>query len=145
MIEASTVRVLIVDDYANWGQFMTRLLRVRPGWHVVGTASDGRLAVDMVKELQPEVVLMEVRLPALSGIEAAQQILQIAPRTKIVFVSDYQDADVVKAVLTAGGAGYVFKFVVHKKLLPGMEAVLSGKWYVSSGVKGINLTEIADA
>jgi len=90
--------------------------------------------VQKAGELEPDLILMDIRLPGLSGIEAALQIQKLAPQSAILFLSQDSDPDVVHAALSAGGRGYILKSKVARDLVAGMEAVLGGKCFVSSGL-----------
>lgn len=125
-------RILLVEDVADWRQSVRLLLKRRPGLHVVGEVTDGSKAAQETKELKADLVLLDIGLPNLNGIEAARQIRQISPGTKILFVSQSNDADVVQAALSSGGRGYVLKADAGNELLPAIEAVLCGNRFVSS-------------
>lgn len=133
-----SVRVLIVDDFDPWQGFVIQLLRQQPNVRIVGFACDGLEAVQKAEEFQPDLILLDVGLPKLNGIEAARQIRKRVPRAKIIFLSSDADPDVVRAAICAGGRGYVLKSDAETALLHGMEAVLLGKLFVSSSLKGID-------
>jgi DNA-binding NarL/FixJ family response regulator len=125
------VRVLIVDDFEPWQRFVVEHLGQLPHTRITGFASDGLEAIQKTQELQPDLVLLDVGLPKLNGIEAARQIRRLVPRAKIIFVSSDSDPDVVRAAFRAGGLGYVLKADAGGSLLVGMETVLLGKQFVS--------------
>jgi DNA-binding NarL/FixJ family response regulator len=127
----SLVRILIVDDFEPWRHFVTAILQKLPGIRVIGIASDGSEAVQKAEELQPDLILVDLCLPKLSGIEAARRIRIVAPRSQMLFLSDTRDPDVVRATFDAGGCGYVLKSDAASGLLEGIEAVLLGKHFVS--------------
>jgi two-component system response regulator NreC len=91
----------------------------------------------MAEELRPDVILMDIVLPWLNGIEAARQIRRIAPDSKIVFMSSLSDPELVRAALRAGGRGYVLKADAHGSLMHGLGAVLAGRCFVSSSLEDI--------
>jgi DNA-binding NarL/FixJ family response regulator len=130
------IRVLVVDDFENWRRQVHSLLQARPAWQVIAEASDGSEAVQKAEDLKPDLILLDIGLPKLSGIEAARRIRQVSPNTKIVFLSLNNDLEVVRAALGTGALGYVHKMDARSELLPAVEAVLGGKQFFSSSVKG---------
>ncbi len=133
-LEVSLVRVLVVDDFDLWRGFVVSRLRERPDLQVVGIASDGLQAVQKAEELQPDLILLDMMLPKLNGIEAAQHIRIVAPLSKIIFVSSESDIDSVRTGFQAGGSGYISKIEAAECLLAGVEAVLRGERFVSPGL-----------
>jgi DNA-binding NarL/FixJ family response regulator len=129
--KASMVRVLVVEDFAEFRQFVCAVLVKRPDLHVVGEASDGFEAVQKAVELKPDLVLMDIGLPSLNGIEAARRIRDLVPEAKILFLTQESSDDVVEAALNLGAHGYVFKINAGIDLLPATEAVISGRQFVS--------------
>ncbi len=97
------VRILIVEDVEDWRRSVCSLLRREPGLRVVAEITDGSKAARETIELKPDLILLDIALPNLNGIEAATRICQISPGTKILFVSQNNDADVVQAALSSGG------------------------------------------
>ncbi len=134
VLQMSLVSILIVDDFEPWRHFVVNSLQKVAGVRVVGVAFDGMDAVHKAKELQPDLILLDLCLPGLSGLEVAEQIAEIAPGCKILFVSDTADADVVQGSFRAGGSGYVLKSDAARDLVAGIDAVLLGKRFVSRGL-----------
>src|SRR6266436_384489 len=132
-----TVRVLIVDDFAPWRSFVIEHLEKQPHVRVLGDASNGMEGIQKAEELQPDLILLDISLPKLNGIEMAKKIRQLVPKARILFLSSNADPDVIRAAFSAGGAGYVLKVDVAAALLPGIEAVLLGRQFVSSSLTGI--------
>jgi DNA-binding NarL/FixJ family response regulator len=124
------IRVLVVDDFVPWRNYLVAKLGENPALQVVGCASDGSEAVLKAAELHPDLILMDVNLPELSGIEAAARIRVLSPESKILFVSQNPDFDVALAALDAGGLGYVVKSDAESELLTAVEAMMSGKRFV---------------
>lgn len=132
----TTARILVVDDFEPWRQSICSMLSAYQQLCIVAEAADGLEAVRKAEELQPDLVLLDIRLPALNGIEAAKRIRQVAPSTKIVFVTQHSDVDTVRVALNTGAQGYVWKADAGRDLLPAIEAVLRGEQFVSSRLKG---------
>ena len=125
------VRVLLADDYEPWRRCVSLLLRRHPDWIVIGEVSDGIEAVQKVQELNPDLVLLDLSLPRLNGVETANRIRQTAPDAKIVFVTAYCDSDAIQTVSRNEAEGYVLKWEITRQLLPAVEAVLRGGQFVS--------------
>jgi len=130
----SPIRVLVVEDFAPFRQFIGSALAKRCDLQIVGEAADGEEAVQKAKELQPDLILLDIGLPTLNGIEAAQRIRQVALESKIIFVTQESSADVVQKALNSGAQGYVVKTKAATELLAAAEAVLNGKQFLSSGL-----------
>lgn len=130
----SPIRVLVVEDFAPFRQFIGSALARRCDLQIVGEAADGEEAVQKAKELQPDLILLDIGLPTLNGIEAAQRIRQVALESKIIFVTQESSADVVQKALNSGAQGYVVKTKAATELLAAAEAVLEGKRFLSSGL-----------
>lgn len=137
----STVRVLVVDDYEPWRSFICSTLQTQPGLRVIGEASDGLEAVQKAKELQPELILLDIGLPKLNGIEAAQRIRKLSPYSKILFVSLQASADIVSMALAMGARGYVFKTDARSELLTAVNSVLRGDLFVGSRFAGHDFSD----
>jgi DNA-binding NarL/FixJ family response regulator len=137
------IRVLVVDDYEDWRRRTRLLLQARRELQIVGEGSDGVEAIRKAEELGPDLILLDVGLPTLNGIEAARQIRQLSPNSKIIFVSQDNSQDVVKVALDAGALGFVYKARAGMELLPAIDAVLQGKQFVTSMLKGYRVTETA--
>ena len=130
----SSRSVLVVEDYEPFRRFICSTLGKIPELQIVGEASDGLQAVQKAEELQPDLILLDIGLPTLNGIEAACRISRLVPAAKVLFVSQNNDAEVVTAALSNGAKGYVRKENAKKDLLPAIEAVLCGDRFVSRGL-----------
>ena len=112
-----------------------------PELQVICQASDGLEAVQRAEELQPDLILFDIGLPTLNGIEAARQIRRFSPESKIIFLTLESSTDVVQEGLNLGARGYVLKTRAALDLVAAVEAVLDGRRFVSAGLSGHNFTE----
>ncbi len=141
LMSPSTTRALVVDDYEPFRRFVCSILDVNPELQVIGEASDGLEAVGKAKVLQPDLIVLDIGLPTLNGIEAAWRIRRLSPNSKIIFVSQESSADVVQEAFHLGAQGYVAKAHAGTELLAAVETVRQGGRFVSRGLSG----EISDA
>src|SRR6185295_9257844 len=118
-----SVRVLIVEDFAPFQQFIASTLKKRPDLQVIAVVSDGSEAVQKSEELQPDLIVLDIGLPTLDGIEAARRIRKLSPESKVLFLSQESSADIVEEALRLGAWGYVIKTHAGSELLASMEAV----------------------
>ena len=128
----SPVRILIADDYADWRDQIRLLLQARPEWQIISEVGDGLDAVAEAQQMKPDLILLDIGLPKMNGIEAARRIRRLSPDSEIVFISLHNSPDVVQAALNTGAQGYVDKRNVGSELLPAIEDVLRGGKFVSS-------------
>jgi DNA-binding NarL/FixJ family response regulator len=135
----SLIRILAADDFEGWRHQVRLLLQARPQWQIIAEVSDGSAAVQKAANLKPDLIVLDIGLPKLNGIEAARQIRHLSPSSKIIFLSQNSDLDVVRAALSTGALGFVRK-IDGQELLPAMDAVLGGKEFVSSSIKGFTDT-----
>jgi DNA-binding NarL/FixJ family response regulator len=132
-MEKIAFRILVVDDHEPFRQFVLSKLHQRPEWQVVGEASDGLEALHKATELQPDLILCDIGLPTLNGIEAVRRIRKVARESKILFLSQESSAEVVQGALSFGALGYVVKSFAGAELLVAVQTVLQGKQFVSAG------------
>jgi DNA-binding NarL/FixJ family response regulator len=130
----SRIGVLVVDDFQPWRDFVCSQLKTVPALEVIAQVSNGLEAVQKAKELQPDLILLDIGLPTLNGIEAARQIRKCAPASWILFVSDNRTREIADAALDTGAMGYITKSDAAKELLLAVNAVLLGKRYISSSL-----------
>lgn len=130
----SSVRVLVVDDFEPFRRFVCSTLAQSPGLQVVGEGSDGLEAVQKTEELKPDLVILDIGLPRLNGIEAARQIHRLTPESRIIFLSQESSPDVVQVALNLGAWGYVVKTRAGSDLLAAVDTILGGKRFVSDGL-----------
>jgi DNA-binding NarL/FixJ family response regulator len=134
-VHNSPVRVLLVDDYEPWRVHTRSTLQTMLDLQVVGEAVDGLEAIQIAQELGPDLVLLDLGLPSLNGIEVAYRLCKSVPDTKVLFLTQEEDAEVAREALTNGAKGYVLKSDAGTELLPAIEAVLRGEAFVSSQVR----------
>jgi DNA-binding NarL/FixJ family response regulator len=135
-----TIRILLVDDFEPWRCLVCLMAQKERGLRIIREASDGLAAVDNANELKPDLILLDIGLPRLNGIAAAQKIRTLAPKSKILFLSQESSADVVREAL-AIGTGFVVKEDACKELLPAIRAVILGEQFLSSSLKDLTFTE----
>jgi DNA-binding NarL/FixJ family response regulator len=126
-----SIRVLVVEDFEPFRRFVCSKMGERSELQVVGEASDGLEAVCKAEELQPDLILLDIGLPSLSGMEAARRIRKLAPETKILFLSQESSSDLIEEALNLGAIGYIIKAHAGEELLAGVEAVREGRQFVN--------------
>jgi DNA-binding NarL/FixJ family response regulator len=119
-----------------WRRFQRLTLQIHPTCEVICEVSDGLEAVQRAQELQPDLIVLDIGLPKLNGIEAARQIRNLSPKSKILFVSQESAADMVQAALDTGAVGYVVKADAGPELIAARDAVLRGQTYMSKSLAG---------
>jgi DNA-binding NarL/FixJ family response regulator len=120
----SSVRILVVEDFAEFRKLISLTLTQRADLQVIGEASDGLEAVQKSVELKPDLILMDIGLPSLNGLEAARRILELVPESKIVFLSQESSAEVMQAAQKIGACGYVVKIKATSELMPAIDAAI---------------------
>ena len=129
--------VLVAEDFEDYRRFIAASLDKQRSVRIVGEATDGMQAVQKALELKPDIILMDIGMPNLNGIEAARQILASLPESKILFLSQELSKDIALHALGIGARGYVVKSQAAKELVPAIETVLKGERFVSR-VLGLN-------
>ncbi len=130
----TSLRILIVDDHAVVRRGVRSLLESRPGWEISGEATTGREAVDMARRLQPDVVVMDLSLPELNGLDATRQILKDSPRGEILVLTMHHSEELARDVLQAGARGYVLKSDADQSLIAAIESLRQHKPFLTSRV-----------
>ena len=129
-----SIRVLIADDHPLFRDGMRGLLGSLPEMEVVGEASSGEQAIELAGELQPDVILMDIKMPGINGIEATREILHISPRISVLVVTMFEDEVSVFAAMRAGARGYLLKDSSGQEVGPAIRAVASGEAIFGAGV-----------
>jgi len=137
-LESSLVSVLVVDDFIPFRSCICSTLATRPNLRIICEVGDGQEAVQKGKELQPDLILLDIGLPTLDGMSAAREICKFS-KSKIIFVTQESDADLIQEALALGAWGYVLKERASTDLLAALDAVSDGRKFVSDGL-GSKLT-----
>src|SRR5271157_204526 len=125
------IRILLADDHAVVRQGFKMILDAQPDMEIVGEAANGRQAVDLAEQLRPDVVVMDVAMPELNGIEATRRLASSLPHARVVALSMHKDSVYVREILRAGARGYLLKDSVADDLVAAVRAVAGGEGYLS--------------
>lgn len=131
------ITILLADDHAILRQGLRRILESYPDFQVVAEAADGVQAVELARELEPDVAILDVAMPKLNGLEALAQILKRVPRTAVLILSMYNDARYVTRALNAGARGYLLKDSVEQDLVEAIQLACQGKLFLSPAVAAL--------
>jgi two-component system, NarL family, response regulator NreC len=131
------IRILLADDHNVMRGGLRLLLERQPGFKVVGEASDGRQAVEQAEATKPDIIVLDIAMPNLSGIEAAQRISTLLPHTRIIILSMHCDESYVLRALKAGAKGYLLKDSAENDLIEAIRAVDEGKAFFSPEISNI--------
>ena len=134
-------KLILCDDHKLFREGLRTLLERKPGLQVVAEAADGPAAVASAQSLRPDVVIMDISLPKLNGIESARRILALCPDIKVVFLSMHSDRRFVKEALKAGASAYLLKDAAFDELFTALCAVMDGKTYLSPAIAQIVVSE----
>ena len=134
-------RILLADDHAVVRQGFKMILEAQPDMEIVGEAGNGREAVELAEKLRPDVVVMDVAMPELNGIEAARRLVDTMPHAKVLALSMHKDSVYVREILRAGARGYLLKDSVAADLVAAVRAVASGQSWLSPAVSNAVLDD----
>jgi DNA-binding NarL/FixJ family response regulator len=143
-LEMPSSRILVVEDFEPFRRMIRSTLEERPEFQIVEEVADGLKAVQKAEELQPDLIILDIGLPTLNGMDAARRIRQLSPKSTILFMSQESSADVVHAALSLGALGYVVKAHAGSELLAAAEAVLQGRRFIGSGLSGHYFTPASE-
>jgi len=135
-----TIRILLVDDHPIVRQGLKTLLEGHSGWEVVGEAADGAEAVEKAKNLSPDVMVLDVTMPRMNGLEACRVLRQQCPGLEILFVTQHDSPQMMREALEAGARGYVVKSNAARDLLAAVDAVSQHR--VFTALNGRNVAEL---
>jgi len=137
--ETASKRILLIDDFAPYRTFISSILQEQPGYHIVGEAADGLKGVQRAEEAKPDLVVLDMDLRELNGIEVTRQIQRCSPDSAILFLTLSDDADLAREALHAGARGYVHKLDAVSELVDAARAVLLGKRFVSRRLRKLGI------
>lgn len=129
-----SVRILVVDDHTIVRQGLKALLEAQPGFQVIGEADNGREAVKKAQELSPDVVIMDIAMPILNGLEATRQIKRVLPDTKVIALTMYNDEEYVFQILKSGASGYLIKETAAIELINAIRSIKMGNPFFSPAI-----------
>ena len=125
------ITVLLVDDFVPFRSYLRVLLKIASALEIVGEAGDGAEAIQKSEQLKPQIVLLDLSMPGMSGIEAAKEIRKVSPSSKIIFLTDERSKEVAQHALKSGAEGYVVKLYAGSELLDAITDVIDGRSYLS--------------
>ncbi len=131
------IRILLADDHTIVRQGLARLLEDQPGFKVVGEAVNGRQAIDQAEKLRPDVIIMDIAMPRLNGIEAAKRILKKLPRSKVVILSMYSHEHYIHELLETGISGYLLKDSSGRDIIKAVHAAMSDETFLSPSISKV--------
>jgi RNA polymerase sigma factor (sigma-70 family) len=137
----STLRILVADDHTLVRQGVRKILEAQAGWEVIAECGDGREAIATTLQQQPDVVILDIAMPRLNGIESVQQIVRRAPRVRVLILSMFADEAYITRAVRAGASGYLLKDSADVDLIGAVHAVSRGKSFFSPAVARIILNE----
>ncbi len=137
--ETPSVRILVVDDFAPFRTLVSSILTEQPGYQVVGQAKDGLEGIQRAEELKPDLIVLDMDIPTLNGIEVARQIRRCSPNSIILFLTVNDDAELACEALRAGGRGYVLKADAVAELSEAAKTVLSGKRFIGRWLRKLGV------
>ncbi|MDH3884343.1 MAG: response regulator transcription factor, partial [Desulfobacterales bacterium] len=130
------VRIVLAEDHTILREGLRALLTADPDFEIIGEAADGREAVRFVEKQIPDLILMDLSMPRMTGMDAIREIKKRYPQTKIIALTVHKTEEYLRTTLQAGADGYVLKDATHEELMMAVESVLKGKTYLSPGVSG---------
>ncbi|WP_369685855.1 response regulator [Thermoflexus hugenholtzii] len=136
------IRILIVDDHAIVRAGIRALLQLYPDFEVVGEAADGHEAILQTRRLQPDIVLMDIGMPGMDGLAATREIVRVAPRTRVLILSQHENREYVMPALRAGASGYVLKRAPDETLIRAIRAVYAGETYMDPRLTDLLVEEV---
>jgi len=137
------MKVVVCDDQATVRDGLVMLLKLEPDIEVVGTAEDGAEAVEMVADKEPDLILMDLKMPIMNGVEATRQITMRYPEVKVLVLTTYADDEWVFDAVQAGASGYLLKDTPREELIKAVKGTVTGKTYVDPSIAGKVLEQVS--
>lgn len=131
MQENGCIRILLVDDHEAFRRYISSILQKQANWEIIGESDDGLQAIQKAEILQPDLILLDIGLPGINGIEAARQIGKVARQARIIFLTQESSPEVVQQAFELGAWAYITKAQAGSELLPALEAVSGGHRFVN--------------
>lgn len=125
------INILVVDDIPAVRQYLRKLLSASPGLSIVAEVEDGATAIQKAETINPDIILMDINMPLVNGLEAARQILRLIPAAKIIFLTEHLSPEMLLEALHTGASGYLIKSDMAQELLPAIRSVHDGNTYIS--------------
>jgi two-component system, NarL family, response regulator NreC len=144
-MSATPLRILVADDHDFIRQGTCAVLERQPGWEICGLASNGREAVAQANQLKPDIVVMDMTMPELNGVDAALQIKRHLPETEIVLLSAHQSEEVIRSAFQAGVKSFIFKTEAHHLLVESVQALARHQVFLTPRVSEVLLSDVADS
>jgi DNA-binding NarL/FixJ family response regulator len=138
------IKVFLVDDHEIFRNGLKQLVDSEPDMEVVGEAGDGETALETLRSMQPDVIIMDIRMPGINGVETSQMLLKREPQAKIVFFSLYDNPDYVAKALEMGASGFILKDTSNKIFLTAIRTVYNGKFYFIGDVTDVLVKKYID-
>jgi DNA-binding NarL/FixJ family response regulator len=142
IMTATTLRILIADDHDVMREGTRAVIERQPGWEVCGIATTGREAVDQALALKPDVVVMDMSMPELNGLDAAVQIKRRLPRTEILIFTAHETDELIRDVFESGAKGFIFKSDAHELLVKAIQSLSEHKAFFTNKVSDVLFAEI---
>lgn len=131
------IRILLADDHTILRAGLRMMLNAQPDMEVIGEAQDGRQAINTTMNLQPDIVLMDITMPDMNGIEATRQIKRVAPEVKVLVLTMHENDEYVFQALRAGASGYILKEAADTELITALHVLRSGQFYLSPSAQSV--------
>jgi DNA-binding NarL/FixJ family response regulator len=142
--ESHPVNILIADDHALMRDGIRSRIESHPGWKVCGEASDGRQAVELATRFNPHVAILDIAMPELNGIVAAQRIRKESPQTEVLMLTMHESEDLIRAAMAAGAIGFLLKTDASRLLISAIESILQRTPYFTGHISAIALSKLRD-